>query len=72
MSIHLQNVSVEIGGEKIIDKVDLALEHGTMNVLLGATLAGKTSLMRLMAGLDKPTSGRILGGVLMGDLSAPG
>jgi glycerol transport system ATP-binding protein len=60
MSIHLQNVSVEIGGEKIIDKVDLALEHGTMNVLLGATLAGKTSLMRLMAGLDKPTSGRIL------------
>jgi glycerol transport system ATP-binding protein len=60
MSIHLQNVSVEIGGEKIIDKVDLALERGTMNVLLGATLAGKTSLMRLMAGLDKPTSGKIL------------
>jgi glycerol transport system ATP-binding protein len=60
MSIHLQNVSVDIGGEKIIDNVDLALERGTMNVLLGATLAGKTSLMRLMAGLDKPTSGRIL------------
>ena len=60
MSIHLQNVSVEIGGEKIIDNVDLALERGTMNVLLGATLAGKTSLMRLMAGLDKPTSGKIL------------
>ena len=60
MSIHLQNVSVEIGGEKIIDNVDLALERGTMNVLLGATLAGKTSLMRLMAGLDKPTSGKVL------------
>ena len=30
-----------------------------MNVLLGPTLAGKTTLMRLMAGLDKPTSGRI-------------
>jgi glycerol transport system ATP-binding protein len=60
MSIHLQNVSVDIGGEKIIDNVDLALERGTMNVLLGATLAGKTSLMRLMAGLDKPTSGKVL------------
>jgi glycerol transport system ATP-binding protein len=36
------------------------LEKGTMNVLLGPTLAGKTSLMRLMAGLDVPTAGRIL------------
>jgi len=36
------------------------MENGTMNVLLGPTLAGKTSLMRLMAGLDKPTTGRIL------------
>jgi glycerol transport system ATP-binding protein len=31
-----------------------------MNVLLGPTLSGKTSLMRLMAGLDKPQAGRIL------------
>ncbi|KCV82437.1 ABC transporter-like protein [Actibacterium atlanticum] len=31
-----------------------------MNVLLGPTLSGKTSLMRLMAGLDAPTDGQIL------------
>jgi len=31
-----------------------------MNVLLGPTLSGKTTLMRLMAGLDAPTTGRIL------------
>ena len=35
--------------------VSLTLERGAMNVLLGPTLAGKTTLMRLMAGLDRPT-----------------
>lgn len=60
MSIRLQNVSVAVSGETIIDNVSLALERGSMNVLLGATLAGKTSLMRLMAGLDRPTAGQIL------------
>src|ERR1700744_6088999 len=61
MSTHLQNVSVAIGGEKIIDNVDVALERGTMNVLLGATLAGKKSRMGLLEGLGQPTSGKILG-----------
>src|SRR5580693_2879509 len=60
MSIRLQNVGVTSGGETIIENVSLALERGSMNVLLGATLAGKTSLMRLMAGLDRPTTGQVL------------
>jgi glycerol transport system ATP-binding protein len=33
---------------------------GAINVLLGPTLAGKTTLMRLMAGLDRPTEGKII------------
>ncbi|GGX74655.1 ABC transporter ATP-binding protein [Saccharospirillum salsuginis] len=60
MSLTLQNVSRVVDGETWISDVDLTLEPGSFNVLLGRTLAGKTTLMRLMAGLDRPTSGRIL------------
>lgn len=42
--------------------MDLSLATGQFNVLLGATLAGKTTLLRIMAGLDKPGSGRIFSG----------
>ena len=38
---------------------DLRLELGTLTVLLGPTRAGKTSLLRVMAGLDVPTRGRV-------------
>ncbi|WP_116082461.1 ABC transporter ATP-binding protein [Tropicimonas sp. IMCC34011] len=60
MSLTLENVSKVVGGATHIHKTDLTLSPGTMNVLLGPTLSGKTSLMRLMAGLDQPTTGRIL------------
>ncbi|MFC4174147.1 ABC transporter ATP-binding protein [Microvirga sp. GCM10011540] len=60
MTIVLKGVSKKVGASTHIDDVTLALERGSLNVLLGATLSGKTSLMRLMAGLDAPTSGRVL------------
>ncbi len=60
MTLVLDNVSKKVGAETHIHPTDLTLEKGTMNVLLGPTLAGKTTLMRLMAGLDAPTTGRIL------------
>lgn len=60
MSVALDHVSREVSGVCWIQDVSLSLERGTLNVLLGPTLSGKTSVMRLLAGLDKPTSGRIL------------
>jgi glycerol transport system ATP-binding protein len=59
MTLALENVAKDVGAETHIRDVSLTLEHGSLNVLLGATLAGKTSLMRLMAGLDAPTRGRV-------------
>ncbi|MBU2888360.1 ABC transporter ATP-binding protein [Celeribacter halophilus] len=60
MTLELQGVSKTVEGQTHIAPTDLTLEKGTMNVLLGPTLSGKTSLMRLMAGLDQPSSGRII------------
>lgn len=59
MSLQLKGVSKTVGGETWIDDISLALEPGSFNVLLGLTLAGKTTLMRLMAGLEKPDRGRV-------------
>lgn len=60
MSLTLERVSKVVGRDTHIYPTDLHLEAGSLNVLLGATLSGKTSLMRLMAGLDVPSSGRVL------------
>ena len=60
MALELKSVSRVVKGQVHIQPTDLVLEKGSMNVLLGPTLSGKTSLMRLMAGLDAPTTGRIL------------
>jgi glycerol transport system ATP-binding protein len=60
VTLTLEGVSKVVSGQVHIHPTDLTLAPGTMNVLLGPTLSGKTSLMRLMAGLDRPASGRIL------------
>jgi glycerol transport system ATP-binding protein len=59
MVLELRGISRSVEGRVQIYPTDLVLQKGTMNVLLGPTSAGKTSLMRLMAGLDKPTTGSI-------------
>jgi len=59
-SLVLDGVWKEVGADAPIRDVALEFARGSLNVLLGPTLAGKTSLMRLMAGLDAPTRGRVL------------
>src|SRR5579871_6409537 len=60
MSVALDHVTRTVDGVQTIRDVSLTLERGTLSVLLGPTLSGKTSIMRLLAGLDKPTTGRVL------------
>ncbi|HYD30162.1 MAG TPA: ABC transporter ATP-binding protein [Azospirillaceae bacterium] len=58
--LRLDHISKRVGADRHIDDVTLELAAGSINVLLGRTLAGKTTLMRLMAGLETPSSGRVI------------
>lgn len=57
--LELRGVTKVVSGVVHVEDVSMQLSPGSLNVLLGPTLSGKTSLMRLMAGLDRPTHGTI-------------
>ena len=60
LALELRDVSKSVGAAPLLYPMTLALAPGHINVLLGATQAGKTSLLRLLAGLDRPSSGRVI------------
>jgi glycerol transport system ATP-binding protein len=60
MRLQLQDVAKRVGARDHLHPMSVDIAPGGITVLLGPTLAGKTTLMRLMAGLDAPTRGRIL------------
>jgi glycerol transport system ATP-binding protein len=59
MELTLERVDKIVGPETHLYPLDLKLAPRAVTVLLGATQAGKTTLMRLMAGLDAPSHGQV-------------
>jgi glycerol transport system ATP-binding protein len=59
VTLELRNVVKRVGAQTHIHETSVDLVEEGFNVLLGTTLAGKTTLMQLMAGLERPTSGEI-------------
>jgi glycerol transport system ATP-binding protein len=59
MALELKNLTKRVGAETHIHDTSLVLAETGFNILLGTTLSGKTTLMQLMAGIDRPTSGEI-------------
>jgi len=60
MQLMLERIEQRVGAQVHLYPLDLTLVPLAVTVLLGATQAGKTTLMRVMAGLDTPAAGRVL------------
>ncbi len=60
MELVLRHIEQRVGASVHLYPLDLTLVPRAVTVLLGATQAGKTTLMRVMAGLDAPSAGRVL------------
>src|SRR5260370_8150520 len=56
----LETVAKTFGTLTAVKGVDFTVDHGSFFVILGPSGCGKTTTLRMMAGLELPTSGRIL------------
>jgi len=58
--VEIDQVSKRFGDFVAVDNVSLQIERGEIFCLLGASGCGKTTLLRMLAGFETPTSGRLL------------
>lgn len=59
IALRLEGVSVERHGHRLLERVDLHVEAGTILALTGPSGSGKSTLLRTIVGLDAPTDGHI-------------
>jgi len=57
--LRVENLDVFYGDAQALDRVSLEVKEGTIVAIVGANGAGKTSLIRTIAGMHKPACGRI-------------
>jgi branched-chain amino acid transport system ATP-binding protein len=60
MMLQVENLDVFYGDAQALDGVSLEIEEGAIVAIVGANGAGKTSLIRTIAGMLKPSRGRVL------------
>ncbi|MEL7236665.1 MAG: ATP-binding cassette domain-containing protein, partial [Chloroflexota bacterium] len=60
MGIELKNIHKRSEGYDTLTDLNLAVDDDTFLAVVAPTGTGKTTLLRVMAGIDKPDSGQIL------------
>ena len=60
MSLALKNVSISLGGRRLVNTVNLDLNPGEVVGLLGPNGAGKTTTFNLVIGLLRPDAGQVV------------
>ena len=60
VSIELRNVSKQFGSVKAVDNVSFSVKEGELMALLGPSGGGKTTVLRMISGLEMPSSGDVL------------
>jgi putative spermidine/putrescine transport system ATP-binding protein len=60
VAVHLENVSRHFGSVRALDGISLDIEDGEFFSMLGPSGSGKTTCLRLIAGFEQPTGGKIL------------
>jgi len=60
MAIDVRNVSKSFNGFKALDDVSLSVPDGSLTALLGPSGGGKSTLLRVLAGLEAPDAGEVL------------
>ena len=58
--LSVENLDVFYGDAQALDNITLEIEQGAIVTIVGANGAGKSSLIRTIAGMHKPSRGRIL------------
>jgi len=58
--ISLKDIRLDFGGAPVLDGVDVSVEEGDRVCLLGINGAGKSSLIKVMAGIVAPDGGKVL------------
>jgi putative hydroxymethylpyrimidine transport system ATP-binding protein len=58
-SLHVENLALHYGGQIIFELLDLSIPAGQITALLGPSGVGKSSLLRIIAGLEPADSGRV-------------
>ncbi len=58
--LELKNVTKFFGANKVLDDIDLQVNDGEFLTLLGPSGCGKTTTLRLIAGFERPTTGKIV------------